>query len=117
MYFALKNPVIIQEYNTYHSSHILHTLYAMKEFFPKISKTKKIIFYYPKALKENTQGKYFKARKNYAIYSEKIEIIYIQSFPEQAKGEFLNQATHPKLYKLFEQIRKAILQKCQSSKL
>lgn len=112
--FALKNPVVIQEYNTYHSQTILNTLQCMKEFFPNIAQSKKITFYYPQPLEKNTQGKYFVARKHYAIYSEKVEVIYIQSFPEQSNGEFINRATHPKLYKLFEQIRKAILQQCRS---
>lgn len=114
LYFALKNPVIIQEYNTYHSQTILQTLQSMQEFFPNITKSKKITFYYPQPLEKNTQGKYFVARKHYAIYSEKVEAIYIQNFPEQAEGKFLNRSTHSKLYKLFEQIRKAILQQCHS---
>lgn len=116
LYFALKNPSVITEYTKYRSEYILRTLHDAQKGFPLIGKTKKITFYYPKPLKKNEKGVYFTAPAFYALYGEKVEVIYIQSFPEQSKGEFVNQATHPKLYKLFEEIRKTIKEKCQSSK-
>lgn len=116
LYFALKNPTLISEYNTYHSQTIFFTLQAAQEIFPLIGKCQKITFFYPKSLPKNTTGRYFTPPKHYATYFEKVETIYIQEFTEQSQGIFVNHAKHPKLYKLFENIRKAIQEKCQSSK-
>lgn len=112
LYFALNNPTVISEYTTYHSQTILHTLKALQDFFPTIGKTNQIFFYYPRPLEKNKKGRYFTPPKHYALYCEEVKVIYIQSFAEKSKGEFVNQANHPKLYNLFESIRKAIKEKC-----
>lgn len=113
LYFALKNPNYCKEFNTYIAPNLLSIISSLSEHFPILANVKTIKAYYPQPLQKQQKGKYFTPPKHFASYNEKTQTLYIQTYNEQSKGEFINHCTNPKLHQLFEKIRESI--KCNQN--